>query len=69
LCPPPGDCVDFRWSGLILDGAFWFVLSAIIVRARIGCLALCAYFFIGVLATALIALLMVFFRIHLFFEL
>ena len=36
LCPPPGDCIDFRWAALIIDAAFWYLAGAIIVQNRVS---------------------------------
>jgi hypothetical protein len=33
LCPPPGDCIDFSWTALIVDLATWYLVSAIVLRA------------------------------------
>jgi len=49
LCPPPGACIEFRSIALLLDGVLWYFISAIIVRARLRVVTICAIFFFVVL--------------------
>jgi len=57
LCPPPGNCIDFRWTALILDGVFWYLISAIVFRARIRLLTICIIFILGVIGIWIITFL------------
>src|SRR6266498_2978881 len=52
-----GTCIDFRWVALVIDGAFWYFLSAMIFRARIRFWMFCVYFIIVILAIWLITAL------------
>ena len=57
LCPPPGDCIDFSWIALALNGVLWYLVSAVVVRARLRVLTICAVFFLVVLGILIISFL------------
>jgi len=57
LCPPPGDCIDFRWIALILDGILWYLISAVIFRSRLRVITICIIFLFVVLGLWVITFL------------
>jgi hypothetical protein len=58
FCFPTSVCIDFRWTALIADVVFWYVLSAIGWRARFKVWDLGVCLVAGVLGTCLIAKLL-----------
>ena len=68
LCEPP-DCINFRWLALIIDGIVWYLVSALIVRARISFWTFCIYFIAGIFGIWLIAVFLLSIDSFLFFEL
>jgi hypothetical protein len=55
LCPPPGDCIDFRWIALVLDIVLWYLISAVIFRARLRGITICVIFIFTVLGISLLS--------------
>ena len=53
-----GVCVEFRWISLVIDGIVWYLVSALIIRARVRFWIFCIYFFVGVVGIYLIAILL-----------
>src|SRR5260221_9442266 len=66
LCPPPGDCIDFRWMALIFDAAFWYFISAVVSQVRIRFWVFYAYLVLGILGTLLFGILLLWLHISLF---
>jgi hypothetical protein len=57
LCYPSYVCIEFAWKSMVIDAVFWYVISAVLIQARVPFWRLLIYFIGAIVAIVLIAFL------------